>query len=159
MEWAQLSAIYRTAWYLRRDQAQRDFIWNEGDNGRGNMRAFEEIMDSLCIIITITTTIITIIVISIIFIVAMKSIYTNHMYIHINGLNPGLHLPPLVKCRSQYIMKRKIENFTIGLWWIQSEIMPDPPVKYLKNWRCDEINHIFYCTLATFIHHTEYYII
>ena len=41
------------------------------------------------------------------------------------------------------ILKRKIKNFIIGLQKNDPEIMPDPPVKYLKNDKCDQINRIF----------------
>ena len=41
------------------------------------------------------------------------------------------------------IVKRKIKIFIIDLQRNDPEIMPDPPVKYLKNDKCDQINRIF----------------
>ena len=41
------------------------------------------------------------------------------------------------------IVKRKIKIFIIGLQKNDPETMPDPPVKYLKNDKCDQINRIF----------------
>ena len=44
------------------------------------------------------------------------------------------------------IVKRKIKIYIIGLQKNDPEIMPDSPVKYLKNDKCDQINRLFSTT-------------
>ena len=41
------------------------------------------------------------------------------------------------------IVKREIKIFIIGLQKTNPEIMPDPPVAYLENYKCDQIYQVF----------------
>ena len=58
------------------------------------------------------------------------------------------------------IVKRKMKIFINGLQKNDPEIMPDPPVKYLKNDKCNQMYRLFSTTfIYQLVLSTEYSVI